>query len=77
MFIIGNKGSFANAVIDEIKNLSNREKINTYLIEKDKKPCDILYEVYKWIITKKIICEPIIFIGGETKKEEKQILFVL
>ena len=74
MFIIGNKGSFANAVIDEIKNLSNGEEINTYLIEKDTKPGDILYEVYKWIIPKKIICEPIIFIGGETKKEENMYL---
>lgn len=74
MFIIGNKGSFAKAVIDEIKNLSNGEEINTYLIEKNSKPGVILYEVYKWIIPKKIIYEPIIFIGGETKKEENMYL---
>lgn len=74
MFIIGNKGSFANAIIEEIKNLSKDEKINKYLIEKNSKPGIILYQVYKWLMSKEMINEPIIFIGGETKIEKNMHL---
>ena len=74
MFIIGNRGSFSKSIIEEIENLSAGEEINTFLINKNSNPGQTIDEVYRWLKTKGNFCEPIIFIGGETNREENMHL---
>ena len=74
MFIIGNKGSFANEIINKLQKLSKSKEIQYYLIDKEINPAINIKNVYEWILNKSKINQPIIYIGGETIEENKMHL---
>lgn len=74
MIFIGNKGSFAKEIIEELGILSNSENLNYYLIDKKLNPGISIERVIDWLNSLGKITEPIVFVGGETKKEDRMYM---
>ena len=74
MYILGNEGSFARQIISELK-LKNADNIfESHIIRKNVNNAFAVDEAISWIRNFKIINSPIVFIGGETRKEDKMYL---
>ena len=74
MFVLGNEGSFANTVIQELKLKSANKIIEKYLIKKDCNSGLAIKNSISWIKKFNAINSPIIFIGGETRNKDKMYL---
>ena len=74
MYILGNEGSFAKKVISELKLKNSTNIFENYLIKKNVSSLLAINKAISWIKHFKKIKAPIIFIGGETRKEDNMYL---
>lgn len=74
MFILGNDGSFARKIISELKLKNSGNIFESFIIRKNCNTALAIKEAISWIKNFETISSPIIFIGGETRKEEKMYL---
>lgn len=74
MYILGNEGSFASQIISELKLKNSGNIFESFIIRKNCNTALAIKEAISWIKNFETISSPIIFIGGETRKEEKMYL---
>ena len=74
MYILGNEGSFANKVIKELKLKNSGKIFEYYLIKRNVDSAVAIKNSINWIRNFEKLNSSIIFIGGETRNQNKMYL---